>query len=308
MEIIDNKVSAFSNCYTTTPCEEVEILEWLQRPSHKELVLPLREMSEADYKLHKKMLPAITPMGTFSERNSAGWLTYSGLLCIDIDAADNPSITDWESTKQILGQYMPGLFYAGLSTSGRGLFLLVRSYYMTKYRQTLDRVYAMLEKHNIHPDKRCRDCSRLRFASYDENPYIDMNVKAVDAMDLLSDVFSEKYNKPYTPVKPKISQIKDCGLLELAVRRIEQSQVDITKTYASWFEIGCSIANVTDSSEYFHRISRFHPQYNEAECEAQFQKCKGYRNNYSIATFIYHCAKYNIYLKNSKLWKIKNLS
>ena len=47
----------------------------------------------------------VTPSGTFKERRESCIIKHTGLLCIDIDAKDNP-IIDLEKSKEIIGKHV----------------------------------------------------------------------------------------------------------------------------------------------------------------------------------------------------------
>ena len=45
----------------------------------------------------------------------------SGLICVDMDAKENPAISDWNAVKEQLA-VIPQIAYCSLSVSGNGLF------------------------------------------------------------------------------------------------------------------------------------------------------------------------------------------
>ena len=63
--------------------------------------------------------------------------------------------------------------------------------------------------------------------------------------------------------------------MEQIVQRIEASQTDITSGYDNWLSLGFALSDALGESgrAYFHRISRFNPDYNHAECDRQYDKC-----------------------------------
>lgn len=76
--------------------------------------------------------------------------------------------------------------------------------------------------------------------------------------------------------------------IEVITQRIESGRVDITAGYDAWRDIGFALADELGESgrDYFHRISRFNPDYNEAECDKQFDKCmRAHGTGVSIRTF-----------------------
>src|SRR4029453_19339685 len=68
----------------------------------------------------KKRLPGVTPSGRFAKRASTEILAHSGILCVDVDALDDPASLR-EKVKSD-----PCVLTAFVSPSGRGLKVWVR--------------------------------------------------------------------------------------------------------------------------------------------------------------------------------------
>ncbi|MGQ1910980.1 DUF3987 domain-containing protein [Marinifilum sp. RC60d5] len=87
--------------------------------------------------------------------------------------------------------------------------------------------------------------------------------------------------------QPELSEV------EMITQRIESSQTDITTNYADWRDIGFALADELGEAgrDYYHRISRFHPDYNTKDCNQQFDKClKANGQGITIKT-LFHLAK-----------------
>lgn len=91
-------VSLFKNFTDSHPIGEVDVLHWLLEPS-SEMLNALDFIRKTDDKevrnFIKARLPAITPSGLFPVRKKEGLIAHSGLICLDIDAKENPAIEDW---------------------------------------------------------------------------------------------------------------------------------------------------------------------------------------------------------------------
>ncbi len=63
--------------------------------------------------------------------------------------------------------------------------------------------------------------------------------------------------------------------VEVITRRIENSRLDLTCNYQDWLKLGFAFSDEFGESgrSYFHRISKFHPEYDPAKCDEQFDKC-----------------------------------
>ena len=79
--------------------------------------------------------------------------------------------------------------------------------------------------------------------------------------------------------------------IEQYITAIEQSALDITSNYTNWRDIGFAIADEYGESgrEYFHRVSKFHANYCNKECNEQYTKCINAKGHgITIATFYHH--------------------
>ena len=86
----------------------------------------VRSFTDADEfrQAKARLLPFITPFGVFSRRASQSIETYSGLVPVDLDKAEDG--LDLEAAKQqIFKDYAPYVKLAFISPSGRGIKLLV---------------------------------------------------------------------------------------------------------------------------------------------------------------------------------------
>ena len=76
-------------------------------------------------------------------------------------------------------------------------------------------------------------------------------------------------NKQYAPDSDNIDDI------EQITQRIESAQVDITAGYDNWRDIGFALSDELGENgrEIFHRVSRFNPDYNQQDCDGQYDRC-----------------------------------
>lgn len=81
--------------------------------------------------------------------------------------------------------------------------------------------------------------------------------------------------------------------IETITKRIESAGIDIAPNYANWRDLGFALADVLGESgrNYYHRLSRFYPNYNQNETDKQFNNClKAHGHGVTIKT-LYHLAK-----------------
>lgn len=262
----------------------------------------------------KARLPAVTPSGTFEVRRADALIAHSGLICLDIDAGDNPSIDDWNALKLRL-PLAEHVLYAGLSASGRGLFCLVP---IADGKQHLQHFIALerdFRKAGIVLDPSCKDVSRLRGFSHDVSAVVNFDARLYEKVSEAS-VTGHRTTSERPLVRnpsPKTDRIREGGrpnpalrllqptdlsrissvleprkpskqrFLELA-ERIEAQRIDITVSYRDWFTVGCVVATLfgADGMSLFHRISVFYPRYDYDECERLFSDIlkRGYRSSF----------------------------
>lgn len=94
-----------------------------------------------------------------------------------------------------------------------------------------------------------------------------------------------------TPQFPQFKGTSDIELdIDTIVCRIESYKIDLTMNYKDWLSIGFSLADALGENGrgYFHRVSRFHSDYDYQACNLQFDKCvKRQKSGNSIKTFFY---------------------
>ena len=76
--------------------------------------------------------------------------------------------------------------------------------------------------------------------------------------------------------------------IEIIIHRIEAAHTDITAGYSNWLDLGFALSEELGEAgrDYFHRISRFNPDYNHAETDKQFNNClKSGGSGVTIKTF-----------------------
>lgn len=81
------------------------------------------------------------------------------------------------------------------------------------------------------------------------------------------------------------------------VQQIEHHSIDITGDYSTWRNLGFALSDSLGEAgrDLFHRISKFHPEYNPKECDRQFDAClKANGSGVTISTFFHHAKDHGI--------------
>jgi len=271
-----------------------------------------------EYKKTKTLLPGATLSGLFElrevetekvnkrtgevfmakewvSRRTAHLLQHTGFLCIDIDLQDNQSLADMKIILRTL-RHRPEVALLMQSCSGTGYFALIPlaypQYHKEQFRALL-RDYAAL---GIKIDKQCGDVTRIRFASYDADPYINSNAIPYSGIDLGQQMLAPKA-AVYSPRSESTDDlVNKVGIL---VEKLERHHVDITNDYGDWFRVGFSLANLPEpwGRQFFHRVSAICEKYNSSICDQKFNTLQQ-PDRIGIGTFFSICADYGITLKS----------
>lgn len=233
----------------------------------------------------KKSLPMATISGLFSNYSTNGLVEHSGLLCIDIDAKDNPGV-DIEALKKNLST-VPQIAYIGLSCSGKGLFVIVPIAFTNCHAQHFAAIKDYFSSKGINIDSGCGDITRTRFVSFDPTPYV--NEKAIKFT-------KTKFVEHRPPSQPIGNNTID--LVMDYCRTIEATGKDITDKYNDWFRVGAALASLGEAGRTpFHMVSRQYSAYNEAKTERKFNSILRSVHGINIGTFFYICNEHGINLR-----------
>ena len=293
MDIFQTHISVY-NGVTDNTGTRMPLGTFLFCKEYKDDILRLRAVFDKEKRnALKRSLPQATISGVFSPtRAKNNFSQHSGLICVGIDAKDNPDILDWETLKQDLS-VLPQIAYCALSVSGKGLFLVIPLRYPEKHLQQFRQLQIDFRKMGIMIDSACSDITRLRCLSYDEHPIINENAT------LYEGVYVEK---------PKHKSFPTCFIYEgentsaevaVCCRKIQQCGIDITASYDDWLKVGCALATLGESGRsLFHICSRQNAKYNAAKTDKMFTDLL--RRNYqqvNIGTFFWMCKQHGITTK-----------
>ena len=292
--IFDRVVSVFSNVRDTEPLE-MKLTEFLALGHlYKEQIKRLRHCSDKEVRnYYKKQLPMMTTSGVFRGGRKADCLAaHSGLICIDIDEADNMEVSDFEHLKENVLSRINEIAYASRSVGGAGYFAIIPLKYPAQHKRQFKKLQEQFAELGITIDSACSDVCRLRCVSYDAAPYINEDAKPYDGL----------YNEPmvvrpcqsYHPIKGYIDNSDEKALLacEYAVRY----QIDMTESYDDWMKIGFALASLGEfGRELFHMVSSVNKKkYNAHETDKKFTALLRDGNRIGIGTFFHYCHQFGV--------------
>ncbi|MBG7610760.1 PriCT-2 domain-containing protein, partial [Polaribacter sp. BAL334] len=289
--ILDITVSCFSNYKSTVPVD-VNLLIWLKSIKHTKKVEEIRNSKDENLvKALKSKLPAITPSGTFSKRNTESLIQHTGLMQFDIDFKDNQHIENYFNLKNEISK-IKEVAYCGISISGKGFWGLIPISEPSKHKEHFESLFFAFKNIGINIDKSCADVSRLRGYSIDTEAYF--NHHAPKFTQTLNLVPQKNFTKTHLKTDNSES-IKN--KVEKLLNRIQDTRIDIANTYESWFSVGCCFANEfgEQGRTYFHLISNISPIYKEYDTNKQFDNCLKNKYSFNISTFFHFCKLNNVY-------------
>lgn len=290
MSVLNQIVSVFKNYRDNIP-KDVNLLKFLTSNKYKSEVEQIRSANTKQEKdALKAKLPAITPSGLFHTKRKVENLSHhTGLIQIDIDGKDNPYLNMAE-TKELLKQVEQVCFCA-YSVSGNGLFALVPIAEPNRHREH----FLALEEDfkydlNIVIDKSCKDVTRLRGYSYDENYYMNENALVYEGL-----------TEPKQLVLPQvktvhIEPVNEADDFYKALEIIICNMLDITGSNEQWFSILCGIANEFGEGGrgYAHIVSQYSELYDSGRCDADYNRALSSNYSYGIGTFYHYFKQYVI--------------
>ena len=135
----------------------------------------LKNMDKSDpsYSFIKKRNRAATISCISPSRKDADTSLRNPLICIDIDAKENPKMTDPDELAKRLVK-SPCVYCSGVSCSGKGVYVIVLLSSNTDnddFRASFEALEADFRASGVIIDAQCKNVSRLRFASAYE-PYL----------------------------------------------------------------------------------------------------------------------------------------
>lgn len=300
MNILETPITVFDSI-TSTNGRVASLAEFLNDASSHQLIQQIRMTED---KAERTRLKSGLPCATISAicpdgRKADDAFEHTGLICIDIDGQDNLGFGNGAELKAEVCK-VAEVAYCSLSASGKGCFAIIRLSHPENHLGhflALQRLFK--SRLGIVIDGQCKDMKRLRFASYDSEPYINDNAEPFRIIDAAT--------KPKTnPTKmivamgqrtwnesPDATLDKVARLTEEVVRR----GIDLTDGYSNWVEIGMALANLGEGGrEFFHAVSSVYPSYDRAKADTKFTNLLRTTRKVTIATFFHQCEAHGVTL------------
>lgn len=182
---VDNiKVSLFKTCNTKVAQKKVILKESTQiGKEYKNTIDEIRKIClekkdgwEQKKRELKLTLPCFTTAINGRTRRVQEDTQYNNILCFDIDEKDNADKTINEIREIVKSD--KHTLYCSLSTSGKGLYgYFIGNGNINDYVAQYDAMIGYFRNKGINIDTSCRDITRVRFVSYDDNEYWNTNAE-----------------------------------------------------------------------------------------------------------------------------------
>ena len=287
---LDAEVSLFGNTKSITPSKTITFRDWIFNENEVLRDKVNRIRAEQNSEL-KQTLPCITGSGIISDgRADKNLKHHNGFIVIDIDEKENLHLKKeyFSQLKKKVFRKFSEICYAGHSVGGIGYYLIIgieNPYRHKEYFEYLSEWFKDAEDINI--DKNCKNLSRLRYYSIDDNPHINENATILKESLL---------NKKTVQTISRRGEASDNNLVEL-VEKIEASGISIAPSYDEYLKLAIVFYNEQgeDGRDLYHRVCSFDPKYNSRDCDKQFTEVskRGY-TDCTIGTLVHLMKKHNV--------------
>lgn len=205
----------------------------------------------------------------------------NNIICIDVDKQDNLTIMD---KVPALVKQLSCVAYFSKSVSGTGYYCLIPIKHTDLFKQHFNALQKDFSDMGIVIDKSCSNANRLRYYSYDEDAYININAEVYDTVLEDRRETSITDNREIKPVN-----INDKSITEM-LDYINNNKLDITNNYQRWLSITAAIANTygEEGRDLYHSICKYHKAYNTYECDDKYNDLLvNSLSEYGIGTLFY---------------------
>ena len=269
---------------------------FLRDTKHQKEIEQARHITDKEQRnIIKRRMPQAVIGGVCSPTRSAENTTLNGLICVDIDAGDNPNISEWQSLKEQLS-IIPEIAYISLSFSANGLFLIIPLEYPQKFTEHFKQLEDDFSAMGLNIDHACSDVCRMRCMSFDPQPYINHSAR--------------RYRRLYQPQQRPLRQVQhysnseDDTLSKVAqlVQQIIETNTNITSNYDEWVKAGQALSSLGEEGrEFFHAISAIDGRYKQRETDNKYNSFLRLTHSVGIGTFFHLCQEYGIIAQNQPI-------
>lgn len=288
-----NPLDVEVSCYTGASDnigKSIKLKDFLFTDRFKGIAEDIRQKSTPDERHEYKKtkvheIPAITISGLFNVRESKGLVSPSGLMCIDIDHKDNtPEIM--AKVPSIL-KSLPYVCYSAKSISGDGYFAIVPIENPYHFRQHYFALEEEMKSYGITIDKSCKDITRLRFATYDNEYYYNPSASSFYLEVDTAQPLDRKQSRQFVSSSTHSDEDRVKGEIEF----LKNNSISLPDDYDTWFKLAMSLSSLGEKGrKFFHELSSLSSKYDKYECDNQYDEVINHYsgdNEVSLGTFFH---------------------
>lgn len=241
--------------------------------------------------LKRNSLPAATLSATLITRDSRLNLKdkikhYNSLIALDFDDVENIVLA-----KRKIAE-LPYVYYVGESASRRGFFAIVplNNNDYSRHELYFNALEKEMSKLGYTIDPACKDVTRLRFISYDPDPYFNENCQLYSLPDE-GDVCNS--NEPAEPVNEE-NRHPMWPKAKAYAEHWQKLQVPLNE-YNDWLTIAMSLTCFGDDGfQLLDMVSRFGKGYDLEKNRKSYSKLVATTRRISLGSFFYKCHEYGV--------------
>lgn len=277
-ELENIHIGFYKNAKTTNRSDIVRLIDFLVPVQNhiKDTILKLRSITDEKQQkeFKKNNLFGVTMSALLGDsRTTSNVVQYNNIMCIDVDEEDNKvffSKYDIEYIKQQIFE-LDFVYSVCLSCRGKGFYFIVPIPDSKDIDTYYTSMYYKLKKYGINIDKHCKDVTRIRFGSYDENIMIkkDCEIKVFDEVseEQINEKKAELLNAQRRKLKIRyLTYNEQIKYLEKTVDYLISKGFDTGEHWAGWATVGKYLKTLgEDGRILFHRLSEASSGYKSYE-------------------------------------------
>ena len=266
---LDNiQIGVYKNAKSTKRGDIIRLIDFLLPLQNyiKDNITELRNINDEKQQKEYKMnnLIGVTMSALLGEnRTTNNVIQHNNIMCIDVDEEDNKVLFSKYDIKYIKQQIfnLPYVYCVCLSCRGKGFYFIVPIPDSKDIDVYYTSMYYKLKKYGINIDKHCKDITRIRFGSYDENILIKRDCE-VEVFEEISEEQIKEKRAELMNAKRRTLKIQhrthneQMQYLEKTIDYLISKGFDTGEHWAEWATIGKYLKTLgNDGRMLFHRLS-----------------------------------------------------